>query len=846
MLDTRPGSSDGAAAGASVIDAEPSGGGAAAVARPRRRGTWHFFRDFPRVVPYVRRYWALLAASVAMIGASAAVGVVAPWPLAIVIDHVLGHRPLPSILRPLLGHSGRYLVLALATSAGLVMTMLAHGLTVVENYVSTKLEQRTTVDFRSDLFSHAQRLSLSFHDRMPTGGLMYRINEQANALGQIVVAFPPLAQGLLMLVGMFAISYEIDSELALLALTAVPFVYYSIGSYAKRVEPRIYKVRNLEGQSLSIIYEAMSMLRVTIAFGRERHEYHRFRSQADRAVDARVQLTVRQTLFSLAIGTITAAGTSLVLGIGALHVIEHKLTVGELVVLLGYIAAIYQPLQQISYTMSTLQQQFVGLRSVLELLELDADISDAPDAAEVDRAAGAVSFEDVVFVYRSPALEKLKQDRLAARAAGAQTARSSPLRQRRWTRADAAETEAMFDLAGLESSEREPALKGISFDVPPGRRVALVGPTGAGKSTLVGLIPRFYDVAEGAVCVDGVDVRRLTLRSLRRQISIVHQEPLLFAGSIYDNIRYGREDATDDDVLAAAQAANAHEFVSRLPNGYQTEIGERGAQLSGGERQRICVARAFLKDAPILILDEPTSSIDSQTEAVILEALDRLMEGRTTFLVAHRLATIRGADLILVMSDGEIVERGTHDELLAQNGLYSVLWGTQTGVLDRSEVAAAVLRRQQEEAVRRIEPPGPEHQRTAAVLVTAVATALRTGRMDKIRERSTTMRPRARRVAASLLVALAEAMLDDTLEPLRALTGSIAHTGLPARLALALTHDATDACGLRATGEALRAERARGAFPARRFRATEDDPWLELVDEESAEPSAAPAFAGGA
>lgn len=594
--------------------------------KERARGPWReWVREYVRVLPYLRPYWRLQLSALGLIGVSVVVGLLTPWPLAIIVDTILGNKPLPSLLSPL-ADLDRTTLLVLAALGGLVLTGLENGVTVVNEFVTTKLDQRMALDFRSDLFRHAQRLSLAFHDRRRTGGLMYQITNQADSAGGITVAMPPLLQSFLLLVGMFWVTFKIHAELALLSLSVVPFIYYSVGYYAKRIEPRLIQVRGLEGQTLSIIHEAMAMLRVIVAFGRESHEYRRFRDQGETAVDARVNLTVRQTMFSLAVNTITAAGTALVLGFGAWSVLQGDLTAGELLVVMGYIAAIYQPLQEISSTIANLQEQFVNLRHALQLLDLEPEVEEDPDAIDIGRAVGRVTCSGVSFAYRG----------------------------------------------------RQETLVDISFDVESGQRVAIVGPTGAGKTTLISLLPRFYDPAEGIVSIDGIDLRKLKLVSLREQMSIVLQEPLLFSGTIADNIRYGRLDAGQEEIEAAALSANAHDFISGLPNGYRTAIGERGAQLSGGERQRVAVARAFLKDAPILILDEPTSAIDSKTEAVILDALERLMEGRTTFMIAHRLSTVRSADLVLVMNQGRIVEQASHEELLGRGGLYAELYAAQT------------------------------------------------------------------------------------------------------------------------------------------------------------------------
>jgi ABC-type multidrug transport system fused ATPase/permease subunit len=491
--------------------------------------------------------------------------------------------------------------------------------------VNTRLEQRIIADFRGDLFRHTERLSVAYRDQVSTARLMYAINFEAAAAGMLILSVQPLAQAGLTLLGMVWISLQIDSALALLSITVVPLLYYAIRYYATHIQHRLLQVKGMEADCLSIVHNAVSMLPVITAFQREDHELERFRSKTAHAIDARVDVTVRQTLFSLAVTTTTAVGTAMVIGVGAYHAIQGTITAGDLLVVLAYIAAVYKPLETISYTVGGLQDNFVGLRMAFHILDTEPVVQEAPDAVSIGSAAGALRFEGVHFEY---------------------TGRSGTLTD-------------------------------ISLDVKPGQVVAIVGPTGAGKTTLMNLIPRFYDPQRGRVLLDGVDVRTLSLESLRRHISMVPQEPVLFAGTIADNIRYGRLQATMDEIVAAAKAANAHDFIERLADGYQTDIGERGVRLSGGERQRICVARAFLKDAPILILDEPTSSIDSKTEAIILDALDELMVGRTTFMIAHRLSTVRHADLIATLDQGVLVEQGTHDELIARGGLYKQMHDVQ-------------------------------------------------------------------------------------------------------------------------------------------------------------------------
>jgi ATP-binding cassette, subfamily B, bacterial len=554
------------------------------------------------------------------------VGLLAPWPLQILVDNVLGAKAPPDWLSFVPADTTSLLFFAVL--GGLAITLVSNGLNIFSNYINTRLEQRIVLDFRADLFSHAQKLSVAYHDQRKTGLMMYAINFEAGAAGGLIMAVQPLAQSLLTLVGMFWIAFTIDGVLALLSLTILPFLYYSVGYYAKHIQPQLLDVKNREGLSLSIIVEALNMVRVITAFNRESYEDDRFRVQGSDAVNARVRVTVRQTMFSLVVNMTTAIGTALVLGVGAWHALEGQLTVGTLLVMLSYIAAVYKPLEQISYTIGSLQDRFVALGMAYKILDMPPDVQDLPGSKDIYGVTGDIELQDVSFTYPG----------------------------------------------------RAETLKKVNFKIKAGQVVAVVGPTGAGKTTVMSLIPRFYDPQEGRVLIDGRDVRDFTLKSLREQISVVLQEPVLFSGNITENIRYGRLDATHEEIVEAAKAANAHDFITALPEGYDTNIGERGAQLSGGERQRICVARAFLKNAPILILDEPTSAIDSKTESVILDALDRLMEGRTTFMVAHRLSTIRHSDLILVMNKGELVESGTHDELMSRDGLYKQMYEMQTSL----------------------------------------------------------------------------------------------------------------------------------------------------------------------
>jgi ATP-binding cassette, subfamily B, bacterial len=592
-----------------------------------RTNAWELWRALPRAKPYLAPYRRTLIVVTALTALAALFGLAEPWPLAVILNQALHNEDATGLLASIYGVSPDiWVVLVSMLVLRFFIVVVGNVFTVLNHYLGAKTEQNMVLDLRSDLFDHVQRLSLTFHDERQTGALMSQINIQAAAVGNIVMVIPPIAESMMTLAGMLVISALVDWELALLSLIVIPLLFWSFGIYGRRIVPRIQRVQELEWRSLSIVHEAMSMLRVIVTFGREEYEHRRFREQGQVAVDERVKLTVSQSLYTLGVQTATAFGASLIMGFGAWHVIQGKISVGELIVLLTYVVSVYQPLEQISTTVGMVHEQLVQFNASLGLLDKEPEVKEKPDAIELGRVRGGVSAKHVSFSY----------------------------------------------------SGRRRTLDDISFEVAPGERVAVVGHTGAGKSTLMSLLIRFYDPQAGAIAFDGTDIRDVTLASLRRQISVVLQEPLLFSGTIEENIRYGSLEASKQEIEAATRAANAHDFIAALPDGYSTVVGERGAQLSGGERQRICVARAFLRDAPILILDEPTSSIDSKTEGVILDSLEDLMEGRTSFMIAHRLSTVRHVDQILVINEGRLVERGTHDQLVAREGVYHRLYEAQT------------------------------------------------------------------------------------------------------------------------------------------------------------------------
>jgi ABC-type multidrug transport system fused ATPase/permease subunit len=440
----------------------------------------------------------------------------------------------------------------------------------------------------------------------------------AYAIENLLIGGFPLVTSVATLVVMFAILLKLDLTVALLSLAVVPFLYLSIRYYISTLMTREEQVKELESKLVGRLHETFTAIRLVKSFAREAFETARYAVAGDRTMLARIDLTWRQSVFSIVISSITIIGTAVVLLVGGLRVLQQQMTIGDLTVVIAYLGAVYGPLSAIAYTTGQLQGALAGAKRVRAMLAEIPEAVDRPDAADSSAIRGQIHFKNVDFSY----------------------------------------------------PDGTAVLHDITFQASPGEMVALVGLTGAGKTTLVSLIPRFYDVTAGGVFVDGLDVRQYELRSLRERIAIVLQEPVLFSGTIADNLRYGRLDATREDIEGAARAAHAHEFISRLPKGYDTEIAEAGGSLSGGERQRLSVARAILKNAPILILDEPTSSLDAISEEIVFAALRRLRAGRTTIVIAHRLSTVRDADRILVLDNGRISAIGRHDDLLKTSLLY--------------------------------------------------------------------------------------------------------------------------------------------------------------------------------
>jgi ATP-binding cassette, subfamily B, bacterial len=567
--------------------------------------------------PYRGRVAAIVALSLLEIGLAA----LAPWPLKAVVDSVLGGHPLPSLVagpaQTLSGGSATALLVVIVV-AGLLLQLASEIVLMAHTQIQVSTAQRIVYDLRLSLLSHLQALSLRHHVAARTADGVYRLESDAYCINDLVIGGVfPLAMAALKLGVMFVILVRLDLTLALLSLVVIPFLWAALRYYSRRMADRAERVKALESSLVERMFEVLSTIKVVKSFARERHELTRFRAAGDDTRLARLRLTWQESLFSVVVSAITLSGTALVLGVGGLHVLQGTLTVGSLLVVIAYLAAVYTPLSSIAHTTGSLQQAVVSARRVRETMALTPEPFDMPGARDASSIAGDIRFEQVGFAY-----------------------------------------------------DERTILQDVSFAARPGELVALVGLTGAGKTTLASLLPRFFDPTTGRITIDGVDVREYDLRSLRERIALVPQEPVLFAGTIADNIRYGRLGASQAEVEAAARAAHVHTFVERLPHGYDSLVAEAGATLSGGERQRLGIARALLKDAPILILDEPTSSLDAISEEIVFDALRRLREGRTTLVIAHRLSTIRDASRILVLHDGRVVAQGTHDELMESNELY--------------------------------------------------------------------------------------------------------------------------------------------------------------------------------
>jgi ATP-binding cassette subfamily B protein len=552
---------------------------------------------------------------------AAPIALLLPLPLKIVADSVTGSHPLPSflaVLTPDAVTSSKTRLLAFAVGL-LILTALVNQLQILGTQILREyVGERMVLNFRSRLFEHVQRLSLSFHDAQGVAHSIYRIQYDAPALQWLTLdGVIPLTVAFATFISMLVVTALISFKLAAIALTVAPVLVILSHLYTQRLRTSWRRVHDLQNAAFGIVQEALGALRVVNAFGQEHRERERFLKRSLEGFGARIRVTWAEGSFTLIMGLTMAAGTAAVLFVGTRGIQAGELTLGDLLLVMAYLAQLYGPLQILGRQVAGQQRLLASVERTFELLDQAPAIVERSDARPISRTRGDVAFRGVGFAY-----------------------------------------------------DQATVLRCVSLEVPAGARVGIAGQTGAGKTTLLSLLIRFYDPTQGQVLLDGVDLRNYKLRDLRKQFAIVLQEPVLFSTTIADNIAYSRPGADFGEIVNAAKAANAHDFILRLPEGYETMVGERGMRLSGGERQRVALARAFLTDAPVLIFDEPTSSVDVETEAAIIEAMDRLMVGRTTFMIAHRLSTLAKADQIVFLHEGRVVETGAPDELLAGDGYY--------------------------------------------------------------------------------------------------------------------------------------------------------------------------------
>jgi ABC-type multidrug transport system fused ATPase/permease subunit len=575
---------------------------------------------------YGRRHGVVLILLLTLSLLDIGFAVLTPWPLKLIVDNVLAGEPLPNAiawLDSLPGASTANSQLAWLVSSIFVLFFGRQILKLASSYLQAGVMARLKIDLAGDVFSQLQQLSMSFHTGHKAGDLVRRVISDTDFIRVFVAkVFFPAFTALGTLFAMFWIMWKMQPLLSILALIAALPLPFLIRSLTPRMSEQAYAFNAAEGALMAVAEQSITALPVVQAFGRESHEEERFRDVSVHAVRTNLRVMFTELKFSISVGTVTALGTAGMMILGGFQVLETTMTVGTLLVFLSYLASTYGPLETLSDLVAKYATSRGQARRVFEILEFEEEALDESNGRQFVRSEGdrsvALAFENVTFGYEP----------------------------------------------------EQPILKNINLRVPAGNCVALIGATGAGKTTLASLIPRLLDPWEGRVLLDGIDIRNVNLISLREQVGMVLQDSFLLPLTVAENIAYGRPEASIEEIAAAAEAANASEFINRMPQGYDTVIGERGATLSGGQRQRLSIARALLKNSPILILDEPTSALDAETESLILEGLGRLMEHRTTLIIAHRLSTIRNADIIAVLDEGEIVASGSHDELITKNDYY--------------------------------------------------------------------------------------------------------------------------------------------------------------------------------
>ena len=590
---------------------------------------------------------ALLFGLLAVIGEAIA-DLLEPWPLKIVLDDVFsnkGGKHLSGWLQQFIHNTvgaDKLAILKFACLAVLAIAVLDAISSYAEKYLTTSVGQWVTYDLRRALYFHLQRLSLAYHDHKRTGDLISTVTSDIDSIQSFITS--GLLGGLInviTLVGMIGVMLYLNWRFTLIALSIAPILFAIVYTYTRRIKKASREVRKKESEIVSVIEEVLGSIRVVKAFAREDYELKRLDQQSLEGVDIALRARSLKAKLAPIVQIIVAVGTCLVLWFGgrsqAGQSVGLEISSGTLVMFIMYLSKMYKPMQDLSKMTDTYSKALVGYERIQAVLETDKEVRDLPKAKQAPRFKGKIEFENVSFSY----------------------------------------------------SNESPILEDVSFTIESGQVAAFVGPTGAGKTTIISLIPRFYDPTSGIIKIDGTDVRKFQQRSLRQQMSFVLQETVLFHGPIWQNIAYGKPEASRAEILRASELANATEFIERMPDGYNTIVGERGMTLSGGQRQRIAIARAIIRNSPILILDEPTSGLDASSEKLVVEALERLMKGKTVIMIAHHLSTISSAHVIFVIKDGRLSERGTHEELLHKGGLYSELDRLQAGEQEPAEKIAS-------------------------------------------------------------------------------------------------------------------------------------------------------------
>jgi ATP-binding cassette, subfamily B, bacterial len=572
---------------------------------------------------------ALVVAFVAVLGETLT-DILEPWPIKVVVDNILQSKKLPGWLDTFISHffgMDKLATLNFAVAAVVAIAVLGALSSYLEKYMTTSVGQWVAHDLRRTLYNHIQRLSLAQFDEKRTGDLVTRVTSDVDAIQTFInSALLGSLVSVTTIFGMLGVMLYINWRFTLIALSVVPGLFAVVFYLTRRIKKASRDVRKKESELMSVVEEALTSARVVKAFAREDYEVRKFETESLENVETALKARSLKAKLSPVVEILVAIGTCLVLGYGARLVLAGTITTGVLIVFLLYLGRMYKPMRDLSKMTDTVSKAIVGYERIQEVLEVESSVHDLPRARKAPRFKGSIEFEEVSFGYD-----------------------------------------------GGKS-----VLKNISFQVKPGQVAALVGPSGVGKTTIAGLLARFYDPVSGCVKIDGSDIRRYKLKSLREQMSYVLQDTLLFRATVWENIAYGKPEAAPAAIIRAAELADAAEFIKKLPEGYNTMVGERGLSLSGGQRQRIAIARAIVRDTPILVLDEPTSGLDASAELAVMEALKRLMKGRTSIVIAHRLDTIRHADVILVVKDSEIVEQGTHEELLAAGGEYASSYQIQS------------------------------------------------------------------------------------------------------------------------------------------------------------------------